>query len=442
MGPNPPESAPSSPAEFDAFGPAFFLSYSRVTPLRGDRSDPDYWIKRFYHELALEIRSLDANLRHGFIADHVPPGSSPETLTARNLASARIFVPMYGDDYFDDEQCGREWTVFEQRRQLRRARTGDDGESVVPVLWTRPGREDWPEVARRVRPNPLLSNDLYLRLGLFELIRLHERAYHEVVRLLAKEIARRAHTEAPPVAAEDSLSWATPAFPAPGRSTRQLYITVVAGVRRSMPTERNPDYYGERPEEWRPYQPESQEPIAVRAARIARSLGYQPEIRVLTATSPEVKPEVRMNSQLRQESPFLQPAGASILLADPWLFRGFKERRNLETVDLRKKEWVRLMVPWSSTDHETREQRTSLEAHVHNAVPWMMQGWRRTCQQHLIDLSTPDEFDEALPWVIDRARNHYLNNSRPLRDSTFGGYSGRPRLAPPPEDEPPRRGPG
>ena len=438
MGPERPESAPPSQVEYDAFGPGFFLSYARVAPLRGDRSDPDYWVKRFFHELAAEIRALDGNLRHGFIADHVPPGSSPETLTARNLASSRIFVPLYGDDYFEDEQCGREWSVFEQRRRLRRARTGDDGDSIVPVLWTRPGREDWPECARRIRPNPLLSNDLYLRLGLFELIRLHERAYHEVVKLLAKEIARRAQTEAPPVAAEDALAAAPAAFPGPGKSTRQLFITVVAGVRRTLPTERNPDFYGERPEDWRPYQPESQEPIVMRAARIARALGYRPEIAVLSATSPEAK----MNNQARQDTPFLQPPAASIILADPWLFRGYRERRNLETVDLRRKEWVRLMVPWCASDRETAEARTSLESHVRNAVPWMVQGWRRTCPQGLIDLASAEEFDEALPAVIDRARNHFLNNSRPLRDSAFGGYSGRPRLAPPPEDEPPRNGPG
>lgn len=439
MGPNPPESAPPSQAEYDAFGPGFFLSYARTAPLRGDRSDPDYWVKRFFHELAAEIRSLDGGLRHGFIADHVPPGANPETLTARNLASSRIFVPLYSDDYFEDEQCGREWSVFEQRRRLRRARTGDDGESIVPVLWTRPGREDWPECARRVRPNPLLSDDLYLRLGLFELIRLHERAYHEVVGLLAKEIVRRAHTEAPPVAAEDALVTAPAAFPGPGRSARQLFITVVAGVRRTLPTERNPDYYGDRPEDWRPYHPESQEPIVMRAARIARALGYRPEIAVLSATSPEAK----MNNQARQETPFLQPPAASIILADPWLFRGYRERRNLETVDLRRKEWVRLMVPWCAGDRETAENRTSLESHVRGAVPWMIQGWRRTCPQGLIDLATAEEFDLALPAVIDRARNHFLNNSRPLRDSAFSGYSGRPRLAPPPEDEPPpRNGPG
>jgi FxsC-like protein len=290
-----------------------------------------------------------------------------------------------------------------------------------------------------VRPEQLLSDDLYQRLGLFELIRLHEGAYRAVVRLLAKEIVRRAQTVAPPVTTEDALARATPAFPVSGRSKRQLFITVVAGVRRTVPADRNPEYYGDRPEDWRPYHPESPEPLAARAARIARSLGYRPEVTILTSTSPEAK----MNSpQKPPNPPFQQPPAASILLADPWQFRGLLERRNLERVNQHRKEWVRLMVPWSATDPETLEQRTGLESHVRDAVPWMIQSWRRTCPQDLVDLATAEEFDEALPAVIDRARGHFLNNSRPLRDSGLGGYSGRPRLTPPPEDEPPRRGPG
>lgn len=439
MGPKPAESAPSNQAEAGSFGPGFFLSYARTAPLRGDRSDPDYWVKRFFHELAGEIRSLDGNLGRGFIADHVPPGENPETLTARSLASCRIFVPLYGDDYFEDEQCGREWAVFEQRRRLRRARTGDDGDCIVPVLWTRQGRQDWPPCSHQVRPQTLLADGLYERLGLFELIRLHERAYREVLRLLAKEIVRRAHTEAPPVAAHEALSWDTPAFPGSPPSTRQLFIRVVAGVRRGIPHERDPEYYGERPEDWRPYHPESAEPIALRAARIARSLGYRPEISTLTSISPETK----MSSPQRPlEARYHQPPAASVVLADPWHFRGYLERRNLERVDQHRKEWVRLMVPWCATDRETAEHRTGLESHVRDAVPWMFQSWRRTCPPHLADLSTAEEFDLALPLVIDRARSHFLDNISPARDSPNGAYSGRPRLAPPPEDEPPRHGPG
>jgi hypothetical protein len=100
------------------------------------------------------------------------------------------------------------------------------------------------------------------------------------------------------------------------------------------------------------------------------------------------------------------------------------------------------MVPWCSTDEETARQRASLESFVHEATPWMIRAWRRTCPQGLSELATAEQFDEALPIVIDRARNHFLNNSRPPRDAPLSRYAGRPRLVAPPEDEPPRRGPG
>ena len=437
MGPQPSESAPLSPEEAEASGPGFFLSYARVAPLRADRADPDYWVKRFFDELAAEIRALDGELRAGFLTGRVPPGADPEMLTAHQLATCRVFVPLYGDDYFDDEQCGRQWAVFEQRRRLRRARTGAQGESIVPVLWTRRRQGDWPPGVEPVLP----ADDLYQRLGLFELIRLHERAYREVVRLLAKEIVRRARTQAPPAVAEDALSWAEPAFPVQARSARQFLITVTAGVRRTVPPDRDPEYYGERPEGWRPYQPASPEPIVLRAARIARSLGYRPEITVLTAkstttsTSPDTSPDASPDAQA---SP---PTCAGIVLADPWTLHDKVERRRLELVDRSHRDWVRLMVPWCVTDEETARQRVSLESAVRDAAPWMIQAWRRTCPRDLIDLATAEQFDEALPIVIDRARHHFLSSARPLRDASVGGYRGRPRLAPPPEDEP-RRGAG
>jgi FxsC-like protein len=423
MGPQPSESAPLSPEEAEASGPGFFLSYARTAPLRADRADPDYWVKRFFHELAAEIRALDGDLRAGFLTGHVPPGTDPETLTAHQLATCRVFVPLCGDDYFDDEQCGRQWAVFEQRRRLRRARTGAEGESIVPVLWTRRQQRDWPPWVGQVLP----GDELYQRLGLFELIRLHENAYREVVRLLAKEIVRRARTQGPPAVAEDALSSAAPAFPLQARSTRRFLITVAAGVRRTVPSERDPEYYGERPEDWRPYQPASPEPIVLRAARIARSLGYRPEITVLTAKSAPTS-----KSPGAHASP---PTCAGILLADPWTLHDKVERRRLELVDRSHRDWIRLMVPWCLTDEETLRQRTSLESAVRDATPWMIQAWRRTCPRDLIDLATAEQFDAALPIVIDRARHHFLNNSGPLQDASVGGYRGRPRLVPPPGDQ-------
>jgi FxsC-like protein len=435
MGASSPELVPPSAAE--ALGPGFFLSCARVPPLRGERTEPDYWEKKFFHDLNAEVRAWDNGLLAGFFTGYAPPGADPDLHTASKLATCRIFVPLYGDAYFEDDQCGREWAVFAQRRELRRARTGDDGQSIVPVLWLRQPETDWPQCARSLRPEHVVASDLYVRLGLFTLIRLHEQTYREVVKQIARQIVVRARSEAPPPAAEHALASAVPAFPSSAGAQRRLFITVVAGTRQTIPPDRDPDYYGDQPEQWRPYQPAAPEPLADRAALIARGLGYRPEIRALTATSPEAK----VSGRPRQDPQSLQPPGASILLADPWLFQSYRQRRNLETVDLRKKEWVRLMVPWCAADAETAEHRTSLESHLAGAVPWMSQCWRRTCAAELADLSSADQFDEALPAVIDRARTHFLNNSRPLRDTLPAHYSGRPRLMPPPDDERVRGGP-
>jgi FxsC-like protein len=435
MGASPP--IPVPPYEAEALGPGFFLSCARTPSLRGDRAESDYWEKKFFHDLNAEVGAR-ASLYQGFLAGHVPPDIDPDAHTAQQLATCRVFVPLYSNSYFEDDQCGREWTTFEQRRKLRRPRSGDDDQSIMPVLWMRQLDNDWPPCALSLRPEHVVASEPYVRLGLFELIRLHDQIYREIVKQLAGEIVKRASSGAPPTVGAQALPGARPAFPVSTHPQHKLFITVVAGTRHTIPRNRNPDYYGEQPEDWCPYQPDASDPLAHHAAVIARILGYSPEIRSLTATSPEAK----VNSRLRQDPQFLQPPAASILLADPWLFESYRERRNLETVDQRRKEWVRLMVPWCAADPETVEHRTSLESYMSDAVPWMSQGWRRTCSDELVDLASPEQFDEALPHVIERARNHYLSNSQPMGDKLPTQYSGRPRLMPPPDEEHVRDGPG
>ncbi len=431
MGPSLRESlVGSAEGEGVTFGPGFYFSYARTPPLRGDRSDPDYWVKRFFHELETEVRHLDHRLRGGFMDHRIPPGLDPAEYAARSLSACRVFVPLYSDNYFASEQCGREWAVFDRRRRLRKARTGDDGRSVVPVLWT-PTARDIPECARPHVPARLLEHDLYRELGLYQLIRLYENEYHEAVLRLAQMIVQKSGVEAPPAISPDAYQEVEPAFPGHLRPQRPLNITVAAAVRRTLPRDRDPEYYGGNPEEWRPYQPQVLEPLAERAARIAGTVGYTPRISVLTTSSPETRMPGQSDSVSRQQGP-------SILLADPWVFDGFVASRTaLERVDRARRETVRLMVPWSSSDAETLGQRLYLEARVQSTVPWMFRCWRRSLPERLQDLTTPEQFDEALLVVIDRARSYFLSASEPLRNAPFNRYSSRPRLVAAPEDDPP-----
>ena len=174
-----------------------------------------------------------------------------------------------------------------------------------------------------------------------------EHEYHEAVLRLAQLVVHRARVEAPPAISPDSYGDVEPAFPGRASPQRPLYIAVAAAVRRTLPRERDPEYYGNSSEEWRPYQPQVLEPLAERAARIAGTLGYSARISVLSTSSPETKmPAQQLESQRQQ--------GPSIVLADPWVFDGFPTSRTaLERVDRCRRETVRLMVPWSGSDGET-----------------------------------------------------------------------------------------
>jgi hypothetical protein len=70
----------------------------------------------------------------------------------------------------------------------------------------------------------------------------------------------------------------------------------------------------------------------------------------------------------------------------------------------------------------------------------MFQCWQRSLPERLQDLATAEQFDEALLVVIDRARSYLLNASEPLRNVPFNRYASRPRLVPPPEEDPPEPG--
>ncbi|MBR7833940.1 hypothetical protein KDL01_11730 [Actinospica durhamensis] len=432
MGPSLRESAgDSAEGEGDTLGTGFYFSYAHTPPLRGDRLDPDYWAKRFFHELETEVRHLDPRLSGGYVDHRIPAGLDPLEYAARKLAECRVFVPLYSDGYFDSERCGREWSVFERRRRLRKARTGDEGRAVVPVLWT-PAARDVPACARRLAPARLLEHDLYLDLGLYQLIRLHEHAYHEAVLRLAQLIVHRARVESPPAVPPAAYHDVEPAFPGQANPQRPLYVSVAAALGRAVPKDRDPAYYGASPQDWRPYHPRASEPLAERAARVARTAGYTARISVLTTFSPETR------IPGPQREPAHRPQGPSILLADPWVFDGFASSRTaLERVDRARRETVRLMVPWSDSDPETLRQRLFLESRVQNTVPWMFQSWRRSVPERLQDLTTAEQFDEALLLVIDLARDCFLSSSDPLRNAPFTRYSSRPRLLAPPSDSPP-----
>lgn len=102
--------------------PYFFLSYAR-------KDDRDEFVKRFYDDLALELRRIGAD------PSAQPPFRDVERLGlgadwARVLGGAvghcRAFVALYSPSYLSSEYCGKEWTAFRERLDKYRQETEID----------------------------------------------------------------------------------------------------------------------------------------------------------------------------------------------------------------------------------------------------------------------------------------------------------------------------
>ncbi|MGH1554037.1 TIR-like protein FxsC [Streptomyces sp. L7] len=133
--------------------PYFFLSYAHTPPWGPDSGDPDHWVRVLFKDLCshiMALTALPAGSNAGFMDREMRSGEGwPEKLS-QNLASCRVFVPLFSPRYFSSEMCGREWFAFTER--MLHART--TGESVVPAivpaLWTRVEFSELPDSVRHI----------------------------------------------------------------------------------------------------------------------------------------------------------------------------------------------------------------------------------------------------------------------------------------------------
>jgi FxsC-like protein len=420
---------PNSPA---VHGACFFLSYAHTPRVFSDGRDPNYWVREFYRDLCNELVTRDP-LWHrgdgpGFMDEAMPDGVIWRHRLADQLARCRIFMPLYSTGYFIRENCGREWSAFRNRQMAHQAQTGLPNEAIVPVLWTKPHREDLPAEAAALQITGFGSTGRYAERGLYELMRLdRDREYVQVIIELAEHLDAVAHSAAPPVGPIVSYDDVRPLFPRiaepvhparpapPTRQSRRLYITIAADDQRSAPAGRERSFYGAHAEDWNPYHPESQVPLAQFAEQVARGLGYTPVTTTLTRASAELRPGAGTN-----------PDGPGIVLIDPWLASDSQRSRHIADLDRRRKPWVRIMIPWSSGDPQTIDRATVLQANLSLSIPWCMEGWLRTAHAAHFNLTTLGEFGDAFPAAVERAWRHYIKAAQPKPPP--GTFPPRPRL--------------
>ncbi|WP_257217344.1 TIR-like protein FxsC [Streptomyces sp. HG99] len=384
--------------------PYFFLSYAH-TPVVPGGGDPDHWVYVLYKDLCdhiMALTDLPAGLPAGFMDREMRSGDQWPQKLSENLATCRVFVPLFSPRYFMSESCGREWFAFNERVLRARAMGSGSLPAIVPALWTPVEYAQLPDSVRHIQVDHATFGDRYAANGIYGLIKINRLRdeYEETVLGLAQRIVRVAQ-EAPLPPSPPRPYESTPsAFKPRGEGPRRIHLTVVAPTRGSVPETRDVRAYGDDPQDWNPYHPESTRPLPALAEELIRSLDYR--VTVSSFDDDEVRGK-----------DFDHPEAGSapeILLLDRWALSDEERRRRLREFDHDARPWVSVIVPWNRADvqrygEEARDLATELE----QTLPQIVDRDRRTEHRTAMNgVSTLKAFTDVLPTIVAYATQQYM----------------------------------
>jgi FxsC-like protein len=383
--------------------PLFFLSYAH-TPKLGSTDKPDRWVQKLYRSICEEILNLTTTSCAGFMDGDIEVGAPWPGSLAEALATCKVFVPLYSPRYFESDYCGKEWHAFTRRMVNHNAQLIRTSSAIVPALWSSIDDEEArPGVIEEIQFFKQDMGARYTSEGFYGIIK-NQRFrsdYQVAVRALAKRIVEVARQTKIPAAPSCDLNAIESAF-RPGGLPRgrrhQMQITVVALQRSTRPAARSPDYYGDTPQEWRPYWPDYPQPIAEYAtAMLTTCLGCQPAVSTLDGHSAD------------QAADAAQPG---LLLVDAWATDSAEQREWLRKIDQRQDPSVAVIVPWNSEDQglattvqpDLRRSLTDCLGHKLASVP-------RGCEMAADGVPSLQDFGELLSKIAIAVLRTYLRQS-------------------------------
>ena len=417
----------------------FFLSYAHAPRAGWGDDSADKPVRDFYEDLAAEV-ARRAGPREdgpiGFADWEIPAGRNWRTQIGHVLGHCRAFVALYSPKYFESPFCGQEWGAFHRRESSHHADAKQGRSAIVPVMWTRTEDANLPERASRIHYGLPEAGELYGRRGMRELV--VRSANHPAIRMgyqtalgaFAAHIVRVAET-APPLTKVHAGLELRPdenAFAGdwPTDVLRPLRIVVAASVRESSPPNANPQHYGVSPEQWRPFWPSDETPIAETAAMLAAADGYHPIVEFIGSCA-----------ELLDGAP---PSAPTVLLVDPWATQDAELAARLSAFDAisRDKPWVRLVIPWDKDDSGGGGQVLVLEHGLQSVLGRMRSQCSLNNPQAVAGLPTVGAFGARLPGVIAAAERGYFQHTRTYQ--TWDGGPGKPGLHGGPPGGPPPDG--
>jgi FxsC-like protein len=345
-------------------GPFFFLSYAHTRRHEGiDPDDPDQLIGRLFKDLCNHISDetgLPATTT-GFMDRELRPGDEWPWRLSRNLATCRVFVPLFSRRYFQSEHCGKEWTAFSKRALNGSAQASRHVESIIPALWRPVPQDRLPGTANGIHFNPGAISPSYAEHGFYGIMKLtrFRDDYEWAVYNLGREILRVAENAPDPSPAMDYSALESAFRSAPDMpGDKRLRIIVAAPDHANLPDGRSDDHYGQSATDWNPYSPESVEPLAEHAFVLARREGFRPEVTGLYEQADDL---------VSDEGP--TNGAAAVLLIDPWAVLEPRCRQVLAQLDALDKPWVQVVVVWNRKDGEMAAAEAELRQALAETMP-------------------------------------------------------------------------
>jgi FxsC-like protein len=385
-------------------GPFFFLSYAHSHRQDGlDPDDPDQLIGRLFRDLCVHISDETGRLASsvGFMDRELRQGNEWPWHLSRNLATCRVFVPMYSRRYFQSEHCGKEWAAFRDRARNGSAHVSGHVESILPALWRPLQQEALPEAAHDIHFNPGELGPIYAEYGFYGIMKLtrFSEEYEWVIYNLAERILRIAERAPGPGPAMDYGALASAFKSAPDMpGDKRLRIIIAARHRGDLPPGRSGDQYGQSPRDWNPYAPDSVEPLAEHAVVLARRDGFRPEICDLSEQADDL---------MRDAGP--APGAAAVLLMDPWAVLQSDSRQILARLDELDKPWVQVVVIWNRKDAEMAAAEGELRRALAEAMPSRLNArGRATAQLAWQGVPSLSDITPALKDAMRHAARQYL----------------------------------
>ncbi|MGR6974916.1 TIR-like protein FxsC [Streptomyces cynarae] len=416
----------SEPSRAVAEQPYFFLSYAHTPSWGPGAGDPDHWVHVFYRDLCdhiLAMTSLPSGAAVGYMDREMRSGEGWPQRLSENLASCRVFVPLFSSRYFTSEMCGREWYAFNERiLEAQAAGTVGAGPQVVPVWWTHVHPEQLPESVRHVNLGLSSFGDRYATDGIYGLIKLNRMRdeYDQTVFQLARRIVQVAEESPLPPGRPRSYETTPSAFKPRSVGPRRIHLTVAAPTRASVPASRDPAPYGEQALDWNPYLSESTRPIASLAEDLTRALDYW-------VTVSSFDEEEMGDSDVSLDS----PDSPGVLIIDRWVLTDEERRRRLEAFDAQAHPWQGAIIPWSRADAQCdSEEGRRLVQELERILPLTLERGRRTDTGIAVNgVPTLKAFTDLLPRVVAQVTQQYLRYAEALPPP--GRHQPRPRLTGP-----------